>query len=213
MPKGSTDLLPLPLPERNASTVYEACTKPLRDLLLDATDAKEAVRRVSRNPGYLDEIKDIAPLVARLGGPVGKDGVYVALQPLLILFGAPDLGHEALLDTWVEIYQNALEKLPKEALEFAVSEYIRVGKAFFPKPSDLNRLAEAKATQIRTLTWRVRQCADAVPPPAAREKTAEEKAEVARMLAEFRAKPMPPPKVNGTYESQSHMAERLRANA
>lgn len=184
----SQELLPLVEMAPTASTVCDACTKQLRDCLMDATDAHEAARLVARDTLLLDEARAIAPLVARLAAPCGRDAVYVALQPLIILHGAPKLGDDRLMESWLEIYQKALKELPREALDLAVSDHIAMS-SFFPKPAELLKLAEPKAVEIRTLAWRIKTAAEQPVKRAAATKT--DKEEAARVVADWRARGMP----------------------
>ena len=144
----------------NASTVSEALTQQLEDALLRATDAKEAAKKVSADPKLLAEARDKLSLVSRLAGPTTGDDIYVCLQPLLIMFGHPDFGQDdaasELQGAWLDLYIAALKDRPKEAIEIAVQEWLRNGKPFFPKPVELNKLAEETADEIRLIDFRLK---------------------------------------------------------
>lgn len=172
----------------SVSTLSETFTLPLCDFLLNATDAKAAVKGAMNNALILAECRRVNDTVQRLARPVGKDGVYRALQPCLILFGGPTYrkGEEALADAWIAIYQEALGGLPKEALEHAVSEWIANGKPYFPKPSELNALAKSKASEARILAWRCRCIVEAAAKARPPQISAEERAQVAAGLAALR---------------------------
>lgn len=177
----------------SASTLSETFTRPLCDFLLNAEDAKAAVKGAMNNPLILAECRRVNDAVQRLSRPVGKDGVYRALQPCIVLFPLPNYGpgKEKLREAWLSIYQEALARLPKEALEYAVSEWIANGKPYFPKPSELNLLAKAKAAEVGLLAWRCRRivedAAKARPPEISPEERAQVSAGLAALREELRA--------------------------
>lgn len=123
------------------------------------------------------ECRAINDRVQHLMQPVGPDGVYVALQPCLILFGAPDLNDARgdLLGAWISIYQAALQDQPKESLEYAISDWIANGKPFFPKPTELRARAVKHAAAIGQLAWRCRKVAEAAAEHNRAEETPEER--------------------------------------
>lgn len=171
----------------SASTVLGALTPSLAQLLLAAADWREAVKTISGDEVALAEARRAEPVVRRLGGPMGKDAVYVALQPLIILYGAPDFGDssagDGLLSSWISIYTKALEKLPREALDYAVDTYIATStKPFFPKPGELNALALPRAEDPRKIAWRLRKIVDAQ--PAAARESEEDRERGRQMVAE-----------------------------
>jgi hypothetical protein len=176
----------------NASTVSEALTPQLEEALLRASDAKEAARKIAANPKLLAEAMEKMSLVSRLAAPVTADQLYVCLQPLLILHGPPDFGQdeeaEQLQQAWLDIYTKALCQHPKEALEIAVSECIRLRKYNdFPKPGYLNELAQAASDEIRLIDFRlklaVRKSEEHKPPP---KRTPEEALAVKAMVEEMK---------------------------
>lgn len=175
----------------NASTVSEALTPQLEDVLLRSADAKEAAKKVAATPALLAEARDKMSLISRLAGPITPDELYVALQPLLIMFGQPDFGQDEaaqeLQGAWLELYIKALKDRPKEAIEIAVSEWLRKGKPFFPKPTELNALAEETADEIRLIEFRlklaVRRADEHRPPP---KKTPEEAQAVKQLVADLK---------------------------
>lgn len=203
-----------------AATISQAFTPQCSELLKNASDAKEAVRKALADPMVVAECQRVADRVKRFAGPMGKDAVYVALQPLLILFGPPSFGEgrEALQGAWIAIYQDALHHLPREALEAAVSDWILNGKPFFPKPAELNKLARPKLEEVALIAWRCRQVADAAAMQRPKEISAEDRALVAQGLRELgdtlsataakAREAMVTPRQN-----QHAMAERLRAAA
>lgn len=155
-----------------AKTLSEAITKSLRSFLESASDAKDAARSIRHHPELADEAIRAQSVVAKLAGPMGREGVYIALQRLIILYGKPDFGKgeegHSLTKSWVAIYGEALEKYPAEAVVEAVSTWITHGKPFFPKPTELVKLAEPKARALWKLDYRMKAVAaqaakDAVP--------------------------------------------------
>lgn len=153
------EILPLGPDPVTAVTISSAFTAPSWLKLKNADDAKAAVKMALADPVLLSECRTSNAVVQRMAGPMGRDAVYVALQPCLILFGAPNFGEarDGLGTAWIALYQDALAKLPKEALEHAVSEWIANGKPFFPKPAELKKLADAKAGEIGLIAWRCKR--------------------------------------------------------
>lgn len=145
---------------------------------MKAESADLAVRKIARTPALLAEARDKAGLIARLTAPLSEPDVYEALQPCLILWGAPDHGdgpEAAAADRfWLATHTKAYRNLPREALDHGVSEFIRTGKAYgFPKPSDIVRLAEPKAQELRMVAWRIQKAAEAAAAPKPVEMPAE----------------------------------------
>ena len=189
--------------------------------MLSASDAKAATADILKDELLLDECRRALPAISRLCAHCGQDGVYVCLQPLIILFGAPDFGKAtaALLKTWVELYGDALGHLPRESLECAVSDWIANGKPFFPKPSELKALGEKHAAEVWKIAYRVRAAVTAANKEAPAVETPEERARGLAMARETLAilrsgrglQGIPrPARPQG---SQHEVAERIRAGA
>jgi len=176
----------------NALTVSEALTERLESVLLGATDAKAAARTIAGNPKLLAEAREKLSLVSRLAAPITPDELYVCLQPLVLLHGVPDFGQDdAAADlqvAWFDIYVKALQEHPKEAIEIAVFEAIRLRKYDkFPLPGYLNELATESTTEIRLIAFRLRYAVEKGGenrPP--RKRTAEDAQVVGEMLADLR---------------------------
>lgn len=175
----------------NASTVSEALTAHLEDTLLQASDAKEAARKIAAHPRMLAEAREQLNLVSRLAQPIGGPDLYVAMQPLVIMFGPPDFGQDAVAQdlqrAWFDLYEQALKDHPREAIDIAVAEWLRIGKPFFPKPTELNKLAEDSTAEIRLIAFRLRHAvekSDELRPP--RKRTPEDAQIVGEMLADLR---------------------------
>jgi hypothetical protein len=175
----------------NASTVSEALTKTLEDTLLAAGSAEAAAKTIARSPKLLAEAQEKLSLVLRLAAPISSEQLYAELQPLLIMFnGAPDFGQDPEADklqvVWFDIYAKALAKMPVEAVNIAVSEWMRVGKPFFPKPSELHKLAEPTATEINMIAWRLKKSVEDAAQHRTVDKSPEEIERVKAMIDELR---------------------------
>jgi hypothetical protein len=215
--------LPLEGGAINAKTLSEALTPTLVRVLDESDSAEEAARRIAARPALLEECRDKANLVKAIAAPLSDEGIYACLGPLFITFGKPDFGSgrdaSALAQAWLRVYYDALKRVPRQALEYAVSEHIRVGKPFMPKPSELNKLAEKEAESIRRLAWRVQKAAASEQVDFGRRKygpqTDEDRAAVAELKEALRSgtllKPMPrEPRPAG---GQHALAEDLRRRA
>lgn len=174
----------------NASTVSAALTQQLEDALLRAPDAKEAAKTVAATPALLAEARDRLSLVSRLTAPLTPDELYVELQPLLILYGPPDFGQDeeaAMLQrAWFDIYAKTLKDHPREAIQIAVQEALRTLK-FFPKPAELNKLAEATTDELKLIAFRlqyaVRRAEQNRPAP---KRTPEDAAKIKELVEEMK---------------------------
>jgi hypothetical protein len=188
----------------------------------ESTDAADFARRCARSPDLLAEVRDRGPMIARLAAPLDVGDVFQILQPIMLIYDPPefsddDAGHAAT-KAWKGEWAKALRNTPREALKEAVAAWIARGdmdnprrRGSFPKPADLLKLAESKAAKIHSAAWRVRKALEAAPAAQRQEPSAEEKAEVKRLAAEFKARPAPadaPPAV-----TRQQMAERLRQAA
>lgn len=209
------ELLPLEHGAINAKTVSEAIGKPLKSFLLTASSARDAAERI--DPLMLAEARERARDVARMAGPMGREAVYVALQPLIVLFGRPDFGTgeaaKQLTKSWVEIYGEALEKLPAEALAEGVSRWIMEGK-WFPKPAELLKLSDPKASELRIIAWRLKVAVETADKAKPVIESPEERERGRRMAAEDLAR-RSLRRMPGSIPASkpADVAERLRAMA
>lgn len=176
----------------NASTVSEALTEQLEDTLLGASDAKEAARKIAARPNLLAAARNSLATVQRLAAPVTPDILYVCLQPLVILYGPPDFGQDEagveLQKAWFDIYATALKDHPRESIELAVSECIRLRKYNdFPKPGYLNELAQQATDEIRLIAFRLKLAVERAdqhrPPP---ERTPEDAAHIKALVDDLK---------------------------
>lgn len=176
----------------NASTVSEALMPQLEEVLLKAADATEAARKIARDPKLLAAARDQLSTVSRLAQPLTENELYIALQPLVIMYGAPDFGQDAeaahLQRAWFDIYKTTLKEHPKEAIEIAVAEVLRTHRYNkFPLPADLHKFAQETTAEIKMIEFRLRkavQRADEHRPPP--KKNPEDKEAVKAMIDDMR---------------------------
>lgn len=193
------DLLPLTGGEMTAKRTLDVISPSLvRFLMVEATSAKDAVARISKRPELLAEAREVNARVQRLCKEVGMARAMELIAPLTLLFPPPSFGKgdagDALTEAWHSTYAKAIADLYEEALTGAVDQWAKVGR-FFPKPAELRALAEPKMTELRTLSWRVRQCAENTNMPrppltdaerAERQRLAEETVEMLRGITSKR---------------------------
>jgi hypothetical protein len=157
--------LPLSGGGLNAATLAEAISPRLWKVTAEAENAFEAGRRIVASAELLAEAQDKLSLVSRLAAPMGPEDCYVALQPLVIMYGIPAFGEgedgDRLRAAWWASTQKALCDLPKESLEYAVDRYIATAtKHLFPDPGILRKICEEHATQVRMVAWRIRKAVE-----------------------------------------------------
>lgn len=130
-----------------------------------------------------------------------RTDVLRALDPLMMLFGPPkfegdmvdERGAATLNNSWLDLWTRSLRTMTPEALNAAVDEWVRKGKPFWPKPSDLIKLGEKITLHQQKLLYRLKVACTTEskhkPPP-----TPEEQAKVREMLEDFKrtsaARPM-----------------------
>lgn len=148
----------------NASTISEALTPQLEEALLKAEDATTAAKTIAASPKLLAEARDKLSLISRLAGPTEAEDLYVCMEPLLIMFGAPDFGQDQgaskLQKAWFALYVQALKDMPRESIEIAIQLWLQKGKPFFPKPTELYALAEKEALEIRLIAHRLKRAVE-----------------------------------------------------
>jgi hypothetical protein len=119
----------------------------------------------------------------------GPDAVVAALQPLVLMFGARDFGKgeagEALQRAWIKLYVDALAALPAETIAYAVKEWLAHGAPFFPKPSELVKLAEPKAIELRAMAYKLKMIAERWDADAPQKSTVEDQIRVQRGFEEL----------------------------
>ena len=201
----------------NTTTVSEALGKDSWTAILGQANVQDAVTMALRSPRFLAKVRSVADQVAKHAASLTYEQFKNAMLPLAMYAPPTDVpdakSHPDAAAMWWRMGWQALRDMPLESLEFAVSEYIRTSTyRTFPAWGALRKIGEPKATEIRTVAWRVRKMVEAKPFEPRPERTADEKKAVQRMLEEFKAgkRPMNPlaPK-----ESAAAMASRLRAIA
>lgn len=176
----------------SASTVSEALTPTLEAILLNAANSGDAAKKIQAVPALVEEAKSQLPVVERLSAPTDPAALYKIMQKLWIanLSFQPEFGTDedgkVLQRAWFDVYAEALCPLPAEALQIAVDEWLRQGKGSWPQASDIYKLAEKEAQEIRLIAWRLRKAVfyterDSKPPP-----TADDRAKALALLEEMR---------------------------
>ena len=208
--------LPLTGGAMTAKTISDAISPSLVKLLMvDSTDAHDAVLRISRRPELLEEAKAANAVVQRICQPVGLNGALIAMGPLMLMFDRPSFGKgeagDKLADAWQMTYARALSDIPREALEEAVNAYVQSGK-WFPKVAEIRDLARPKMAELRKMAWRMKEVAEKARPPKVtltdEEREANRKA-VAELVADLRSRPA----LNRRpAESPQQMAARIRGS-
>jgi hypothetical protein len=201
-----------------ARTVSDAISPSLVKLLMvDSTDAHDAVLRISRRGDLLEEAKAANAVVQRICQPVGLNGALIGMGPLLLMFDPPSFGKNEegvkLADAWQMTYARALSDIPREALEEAVNAYIKIGK-WFPKASEIRELAGPKMAELRKIAWRLKKVVEEARPPKPVLSEAEREANkraVAELVAELRSRPAFGRRAPG--ESPQQMAARIRGES
>lgn len=226
----SQALLDLGGGDMNARQIASVSSPQLIDaMLIEASDVHDAGRILGHDELLLSEARRVQPHIAKLAAGITHDEVFVALQPLVILFGTPSYGDgeagDALYRSWVSLYARALCKLPREALEHAVSEWIErgtpnaegkyKGKPRFPFPEELITLAQPVHLRISTLAYRLKKAVELADKAHGQTQIdPEERARVKAMFADLKtqlgakANPMAAPRKLGRDPHQ--VAEELR---
>lgn len=156
------------------SKASELLTSSLERALLEAPNTAAFVETVRKDRALYSAVQKIAPQMAKKTAPMDEATVYVCLQPLIVIYGPPRFADtaegQAMAQMWLKVYTEALKGMPVEALEHAVSEYIRSGppkfrqKAWnFPEPSDLVGYAKPVAQKVMGMAWRIKAAAEAPP--------------------------------------------------
>ncbi len=195
----------------NASTISELSTTLAWRQLTNGGDNRAAAEELAKSPALIDDVRQSIEAIERLAAPAGDEGVFKAMQPLLIMYGRPKKADQEL-QIWWGLYYDALRDQPRAALDEAVSEYMRTSEIHaIPAPGPLTKLAEPHAFKIRKARYRGQLALKMDPPKLRKPPTAEEIAAVRAMTAELHAKPVP--EFPTQRESRQQMAERLRTAA
>ena len=185
-----------------AMTVQDGCSKDLFALLTSSGQTEDVVRDLAVNPDARAAVEAARNTLEARRRPCGAEGVAKLLLPLVGVYGLADRSSEEWGSFWSG-YIKTLGELPYEALESAVTQHLRDGD-YFPKPSQLYRLARPVAERIWQASYRANKVLDyqARPVPTV---TDEDRERVRRLLADFRMSPRPVP-----VDRETRMAERLR---
>lgn len=143
-----------------------------------------AVDEIVSNPVLHAEVKAALPALVAHAAPCGDETVVGIVGKLFAVFPQPDRSAAEWAAFW-EAYTEDLADLPLEALEAAVRDYRRSGKAeFLPKPGPLRELAIKHAQPIRQAAYRAKRAAESLPrrPRVPDPRVAEMLAEIASTL-------------------------------
>lgn len=174
------------------------------------------VEIIGQDAGAVAEVRAAADVLVTAAKPCGDVSVAQAMQPLFVVYGHPKkLASE--MPQWFGLYYEALGSLPREALDHAVSEYIRVSTIhMIPAPGILTDLADAKATELRRAGYRARLVAMLPPPEEVKRPTDEQREEAKAFLESLKAGGgfvKKPPEPERPKESREALSNRLRAAA
>lgn len=219
--------------DMNGRQIASVSSPQLIDAMLsEARDVHDAARILGYDALLLAEARRVQPRIAQIANGITHDDVFVALQPLVILFGTPSYGDgeagDALYRNWTVIYGRALSKLPREALEHAVSEWIErgtpnadgkfKGRPRFPFPEELITLAQPVHLRVATLAYRLKKAVDLADKVHGETHIApDERERVKAMFADLRAqlgsKPNPLTDSTRLGRDQHRVADELRRAA
>lgn len=165
-----------------------AISAPLWKLLSSNVGAQAEIEEIASDPRLRSEALALLPALMLRATPAGEERVLRALRPLVLVYGASEATKAPAF--W-QAYYGALSGLPVEALARGIADYTSAADSeFFPKPGPLRALCEKHAAPIFKAAHRAKRALEV--PKAQREPPSEaEKAAVAALLAEFKAKAMP----------------------
>lgn len=214
-----TPTLPMPLSE--TPEPLRICSKALRSCLIEGGDYRAAVQAICSSPALWNETKDLVAQIEEAARPATEIEIFQIVAEMMPHFGIRDLTpeHNAAL---MEPYLDVLKEFPEGVLRAAKLAWMKgelypndIGRhAFMPKAVELKKLADPRVEKIRKAAYRAREAIKQRPAGPRPDKTPEEKAKVAAILAEFQsgaANPLSdPPKPS---VSRHTVADRLRRAA
>jgi len=154
--------------------------------------AQAEIAEIAADPRLRSEALAILPKLMLRAAPSGDERVRRALQPLILVYGASEATKAPAF--W-QAYYAALSGLPAEALARGIADYTAAPDSeFFPKPGPLRALCEKHAEPIFKSASRAKRALD-IPQGKRTPPTDEEKAAVAKLLAEFTSKAVKTPPV------------------
>lgn len=158
-----------------------AISTQLWELLSGRWEAAEGVEAIVADEQLHAEAKAMAPALRARATPAGDDAVRKALQPLVLVYG---VGEAARVPAFWQPYR-ILAMIPPTALAEGIEDYVASPDSqFFPKPGPLKALCDRRAEPILRAASRASRAAFLAPPKLRAPPTEEEKAAVAKMLAE-----------------------------
>lgn len=141
----------------NALTVCNECSKELWRQLTDPDLGWAAGSKLAAQTPSRSELLMVAEALEIRGAPAGDKAVIAMLTPLVSLYGVSDKGPAEWRVFW-KFYINALQDLPREALEAGAADYVSRGDSeFFPKPGPLKAICQRKAEMLLTALGRARR--------------------------------------------------------
>lgn len=223
--------LPLEMPPLNTvGSVRTLLSRGLWQLLTGDGEWEGAVRVIRLNKQLSAELDEKATEVVRRARPVQVEELMFLLLGKKALYGLGDLT-PAQADAVFESYTQALAHQPLEAIEEAFRRWDRneaypddpKRHAFFPKPAELNKLAEPHRLLLAKAAFRAKKAYEAppaAPPPKERMTKDElvasgwfERDSNGNLRAVLDKKPPAPGKTHAAGESPQQMADRLRTQA
>lgn len=154
-------------------------------LLSSNHDASTEIAEIAADPELKAEAKAACTALAQLACASGESAVQSALKPLVLVYG---VGEAARSPVFWQAYK-ILAGLPYEALLRGVEDYLaQPDSQFFPKPGPLKALCDARAEPIYKAAFRASKAASLEAPKSRTPPTEAEKAQVARMLADYRSR-------------------------
>jgi len=153
-------------------------------LVSSSIEAATEIAEIVADPELHAEARAIAPRLMARAASAGPATVRRVLAPLVLVYG---VGEAAKAPQFWQAY-DVLADLPEEALRKGVDDYLaQPDSQFFPKPGPLRALCDRHAEPIRRAAYRASRAAALEPPKPKREPTQDERAQVAAMLASFKA--------------------------
>lgn len=170
----------VPAPNLNTLSVSPALWQLL------SSGPSENTTEIAQSPALKAEAARASDLLRAAAEPAGEQFLQRALAPLVLVFG---LGEQASSPLFWKAYNDVLRDFPRVAIDRAVSQWQAEGK-FFPKPAELRERAKPHADAFRQAAFRASEAQREHKAPEVSKRdqaTPESRAQVARMLADFKA--------------------------
>ena len=153
----------LPLEGGKASIVRigQLSETPLWKLLTDVGNSSYAIEQIGRSPALRQHATQVVDSLERLSrgldrSPESAEAIVDIMEPLFAMFGRPKKRDADLADWW-DMYFQALEGVPRLALDEAIGEAIKTRTIHsVPLPAELRKLAEPVTLKIRMAAYRAR---------------------------------------------------------